>query len=613
MAAFEYVSNEAPEVKGAPKPPLDLSHHFSRVTLARDESSVKKFYQYFKIPGIANLAGGLPHASLFPFDTLEAQTAKPERWTPTANDPTDLSEQLQSTRLTKDRDVTASNHITVPHTSAAANLLKKIDLTTALQYGPSQGYPPLFSFLRQFSREVLHPNVPYAGGPEISLTVGNTDGMAKTVEAFTNVWSAGRDQICERPGLLCEHFAFLSAVQTVEPRGVQVVPVEMDEVGLAPTGPGGLEDVLENWDPARGLRPHLLYTVSIGQNPTGGTVSVQRRKEVYAICSKYDVIIIEDDPYWYLQYPTAPLQEAEARNLPIPIEPVHQFAKKSGYPFIDSLVPSYLSVDTDGRVVRLDTFSKTIAPGCRVGWITSQPAIIERLLRIAECSTQGPSGFVQCMLSELVLGAGQPAMAEFKKKAQKDQLSFAGWRCDGWVRWLAGLRGVYERRMNRMCGNLEEGRFLLKQNTPLRAADSDWAIISKTEMYSFSWPRGGMFVWVQLHYENHPLAHVIPGSELSDALWVFLTRPPYLCLASVGAMFSPTDQIRNEEGWKYFRLCFSAVSEEELDKSSKSFAAGIKAFWLIKDKKALNDINDIQVDTETFAGELVNLTMMNAC
>ncbi|PBP23366.1 aromatic amino acid aminotransferase [Diplocarpon rosae] len=552
MAAFEYVSNEAPEVKGAPKPPLDLSHHFSRVTLARDESSVKKFYQYFKIPGIANLAGGLPHASLFPFDTLEAQTAKPERWTPTANDPTDLSEQLQSTRLTKDRDVTASNHITVPHTSAAANLLKKIDLTTALQYGPSQGYPPLFSFLRQFSREVLHPNVPYAGGPEISLTVGNTDGMAKTVEAFTNVWSAGRDQICERPGLLCEHFAFLSAVQTVEPRGVQVVPVEMDEVGLAPTGPGGLEDVLENWDPARGLRPHLLYTVSIGQNPTGGTVSVQRRKEVYAICSKYDVIIIEDDPYWYLQYPTAPLQEAEARNLPIPIEPVHQFAKKSGYPFIDSLVPSYLSVDTDGRVVRLDTFSKTIAPGCR-------------------------------------------------------------WRCDGWVRWLAGLRGVYERRMNRMCGNLEEGRFLLKQNTPLRAADSDWAIISKTEMYSFSWPRGGMFVWVQLHYENHPLAHVIPGSELSDALWVFLTRPPYLCLASVGAMFSPTDQIRNEEGWKYFRLCFSAVSEEELDKSSKSFAAGIKAFWLIKDKKALNDINDIQVDTETFAGELVNLTMMNAC
>jgi DNA-binding transcriptional MocR family regulator len=59
------------------------------------------------------------------------------------------------------------------------------------------------------------------------------------------------------------------------------------------------------------------------------------------------------------------------------LPPVHSY----GYPFLDSLAPSFLSIDVDGRVVRLDTFSKTIAPGCRLGWITAQPAIIERYVR----------------------------------------------------------------------------------------------------------------------------------------------------------------------------------------------------------------------------------------
>lgn len=87
------------------------------------------------------------------------------------------------------------------------------------------------------------------------------------------------------------------------------------------------------------------------------------------MCSKYDVIIVEDDPYWYLQFPSAAEAEASARNLPPPpAQPVHTFAKKSGYDFIDSLVPSYLNVDYEGRVIRLDTFSKTVAPGCRLGW-----------------------------------------------------------------------------------------------------------------------------------------------------------------------------------------------------------------------------------------------------
>jgi len=374
-------------------------------------------------------------------------------------------------------------------------------------------------------------------------------------------------------------------------RGVQPVPVKIDFEGMLVTGKGGLADVLENWDVSKGKRPHLMYTVTIGQNPTGGTLSVQRRKEIYALCSKYDIIIIEDDPYWYLQYPSAANLESQARGTPPPPSaPIHTFNKSSGYDYLDSLVPSYLNVDTDGRVVRLDTFSKTVAPGCRLGWITAQPAIVERILRITEVSTQQPSGFVQSMMAELVMGP-QPGV-QFTPKSKAEALSFKGWQTAGWVRWLEGLRGSYERRMNRMCSILEAGRFLVKQGTPLKASEQDWAVISKTEMYSFDWPRGGMFVWIHVNFPSHPLYGVVDGAELSDSLWTFLASKPYLALASPGKTFSPTPEIFAEYGWQYFRLCFAAVSEEEIESSSKRLVAGFAAFWKIKDKKDLDDIRD---------------------
>lgn len=119
----------------------------------------------------------------------------------------------------------------------------------------------------------------------------------------------------------------------------------------------------------------------MGHNPTGWVLSVQRRKELYAVCSKYDVVIVEDDPYWYLQFPSAAVEEARSRGQAPPVVEEHVPSKSSGFDYIDSLTPSFLSVDTDGRVIRLDTFSKTVAPGCRLGWITAQPALIERFQR----------------------------------------------------------------------------------------------------------------------------------------------------------------------------------------------------------------------------------------
>jgi DNA-binding transcriptional MocR family regulator len=184
----------------------------------------------------------------------------PNRFNLTLNDPVDLP--TYTTNSPSSSTDTSATQVIVPHDSAEANILRKIDLKTALQYGTAQGYPPLHSFLRQFTRENLHPNVPYRGGPGIILTVGSTDGFAKSIEAFSNAWDEARDWIREREGILCEEFAYINAIQTARPRGLNIVPVAVDDEGMAANGKGGLAEVLRNWDLNKGKRPHLMYTVT---------------------------------------------------------------------------------------------------------------------------------------------------------------------------------------------------------------------------------------------------------------------------------------------------------------------------------------------------------------
>ena len=139
-----------------------------------------------------------------------------------------------------------------------------------------------------------------------------------------------------------------------------------------------------------------------------------RKKEIYNICVEYglfafikcwskrcnetdylsDILIVEDDPYYFLQQgPYVPPQErkkTKASNI-----------SDDETAYIASLAPSYLKFDYQGRVVRLDTFSKTIAPGSRLGWFTCNEVFAERLERQGETSTQAPCGFGQvCLLHE---------------------------------------------------------------------------------------------------------------------------------------------------------------------------------------------------------------------
>jgi DNA-binding transcriptional MocR family regulator len=322
------------------------------------------------------------------------------------------------------------------------------------------------------------------------------------------------------------------------------------------------------------------------------------------------VVIVEDEPYWYLQFPSAATEEAKSRGLPSPAPTrQHKPGRSSGYAFLDSLTPSFLSLDTDGRVVRLDTFSKTVAPGCRLGWITAQPTLIERFERIAESTTQQPSGFVQGMISELVLGsngsgdakaANQRARTAFSLlRSPRDRAAFAGWDTSGWVRWLEGLRGAYERRVGRMCRTLDEGATLLT-TAPVSASasDSEWAplAVTKTTLYSFRWPRGGMFIWLRVHLESHPLWQargpspqipVLDGPVLAAALMIWLTTKPFRVLVATGSMFSANDEVRVEDGWKYHRICFAAEDEANVDLAAERFVEGVRRFWEVTDARVV--------------------------
>jgi DNA-binding transcriptional MocR family regulator len=341
----------------------------------------------------------------------------------------------------------------------------------------------------------------------------------------------------------------------------------------------------------------------IGQNPTGGNLSIERRREIYALCQKYDVIIVEDDPYWNLQFPSAYEKEARYRGASTEPTPYNRSynaeGKSSGYAFLDSLLPSYLSIDTEGRVVRLDTFSKTIAPGSRLGWITAQPAVIERITRITEVTTQQPSGFVQSIIAQTIIGEQLKDKGALALKKQE----VSSWRMDGWVRWLEGLRGGYERRMNDMCSILEENKYLFSESTEISSTVdhvNDWEVVNRVQMYDFVWPKGGMFAWVEIRLETHPLRTKYSERKLSKAFWIHLTKKPHLCLVAPGQIFAAGPKSAEKEH-RYIRVAFAPMDPEDVSPFTRRLVEGFRSFWKRENLDGLDD------DDETVAMQSMQL------
>lgn len=476
----------------------DLRHLLSDEANSRNPSPLKEAFKHFHDPNIISLGGGLPLPSLFPFDKLTVDVPKP----PFENG-IDYSPSGEPSDTVKIEVTKGPNGIDVP-------------LQTSLQYGHSQGAEPLLEFLREHTRQIH--SIPYKDW-DLILSVGNTQSWDSTLRTFTNRGDT----------ILAEEFTFSSAAECAHGLGVNIVPVKMDLNGVDPVL---LEKQLDNWV---GPKPKLFYTIPTGQNPTGSTLSVERRKAVYKLAQKHDFIIVEDEPYYFLQMPPFTLDPAQREK---------DLQRPSHEDFKNSLVQSYLNVDTDGRVIRLDSFSKILAPGSRVGWIVAQQNLLERYVRLHEVSIQTSSGFSQSIVYGLLQRWGQA----------------------GYIDWLIGLREMYS----------------LKRNIAMDAV----AEHLPKKLVDFVPPEAGMFFWIKLDARKHPLYsklnenaaevenHIYEsglkkGVQLIPGHWFVIndrTNPPQVEIPS-------TEDAKNAI---YFRGTFASAPADKIVEALKRFGDHIR-------------------------------------
>ncbi|MFC0436369.1 PLP-dependent aminotransferase family protein [Kutzneria buriramensis] len=220
---------------------------------------------------------------------------------------------------------------------------------TALQYGSAQGTVEL----REQICEVMALEGITAHPDDVVVTVGSQMGLDMVTRVF-----------CD-PGdvVLAEAPSYVGALGTFSAYQAQVVHVEMDDAGLVPEA---LRQALAAVR-AQGRRVKFLYTIPNFQNPAGVTLSVQRRSEILEICAQHDVLVVEDNPYGLLGF------------------------DGQTYPALRSVEPT--------NVVYLGSFSKTFAPGLRVGWVLAPHAVREKLVLAAESATLCPPAFTQAVVS----------------------------------------------------------------------------------------------------------------------------------------------------------------------------------------------------------------------
>ena len=191
--------------------------------------------------------------------------------------------------------------------------------------------------------------------------------------------------------------------------GLGLVPVKLDSQGPIPSA---LDHMLDEWnEDAHGPKPRVFYTVTTGQNPTGTTASLERLKDLYAIAQKHDLILIADDPYFFLQLGDYKGRSSslKLRRSPSSFEELHIAGnppKKNAHSSLEQLAktlsPTLLSIDTDGRVAQCDSFSKIVFPNARLGWVTLNPLFKERYERLSEVTTQMGTGPNQAFFAQLL-------------------------------------------------------------------------------------------------------------------------------------------------------------------------------------------------------------------
>ena len=220
----------------------------------------------------------------------------------------------------------------------------------ALQYGSGQGE----EVLREQIVEVMRQQQIHAHPDDVVVTTGSQQALDLVARVFLD---PGDVVVAEAP-------SYVGALNVFRAYQAEIVHVPMDADGLQPQA---LDETLTRLA-AQGRRVKFLYTVPNHHNPAGVTLSLERRPAVLDVCRRHGVLVLEDDPYALLGFEGDPL-------------------------------PALRSMDSE-LVVHLGSFSKTFAPGFRVGWAVAPHAVREKLVLAAESAVLCPTSFGQFAIAE---------------------------------------------------------------------------------------------------------------------------------------------------------------------------------------------------------------------
>jgi 2-aminoadipate transaminase len=338
----------------------------------------------------------------------------------------------------------------------------------ALQYGTTEGYEPLREMIaRRTSRYGIK-----AKTENVLITAGSQQALDLIGKLLIN------------PGdrILVEAPTYLGALQAFTVYGAEYVSVPSDDDGLR-------TDLLEK--PLRS-RPKFMYLLPNFQNPGGTTLSESRRHELVHLADKFGIPVIEDDPYGQLRFEGAhlpPLIVLDCKNL----------RRDNGYSI--------------GNVIYLSTFSKTLAPGLRLGWIIAPPDVIAKLVQLKQGADLHTSTFVQVVAYEV---ARDNFLDEHVKL----------------------IRRVYGERRDVMLAALKE--FFPPQVT-------------------WTHPKGGLFLWVTL-----PVG--------MDSQRLFETALNENVAFVPGDSFYAT----GDEGRRHLRLNFSNAQPEQIREGIRRLSLAVK-------------------------------------
>lgn len=199
--------------------------------------------------------------------------------------------------------------------------------TLALQYSITEGYPPLRKAVFERTKRRFNIGEDY---DTCLITTGGQQGIELTCKVLCN---EGDTVICENP-------SFIGALNAFRSYGCNTVGVEMDEDGI---NIEKLEEAIKT-----SHSPKLLYLIPTFQNPSGRTMSLEKRRACLALAKKYDLVLLEDNPYGELR-------------------------------FSGEEIPTIKSMDTEGRVCYCSSFSKILSAGMRIGFVICHEELANKI------------------------------------------------------------------------------------------------------------------------------------------------------------------------------------------------------------------------------------------